>query len=204
MARGQLNEARFLLMQQISQNPTNGRMRYLLGNLDFAEKNPGAALVAYEDALKLDPGLRADAAMLVNVRSLLPDRKLGRQALDLLTERIGRPAGATLAEVASEDRRPEFRQAAREACKSVGCAGAVDLVKSYTMDLQQGRTCEAKRAAVQGLGATKDPRIVDILKKARRSGGGLLGDFFGSGGNRCLRKDIDAILQDMGVDPSER
>jgi tRNA A-37 threonylcarbamoyl transferase component Bud32/cytochrome c-type biogenesis protein CcmH/NrfG len=203
MSRGQLNEARFLLMQQISLNPANGRMRYLLGNLDFAEKNPAAGLVAYEEALKLDPGLRADAAMLVNVRGLLPDKKLGRAALDLLTERIGRPAGATLAEVATEDRRPEFRQAAREACRSVGCADAVDLVKSYTLDLQQGRTCEVRRAAVQGLGATKDPRVIEVLKKARRASGGILGDIFG-GGNRCIRKDIDAVLEDLGVDPSER
>jgi serine/threonine-protein kinase len=203
MAKGQLSEARLLLMQQISENPTSGRMRYLLGNLDFAEKNPAAGLVAYEEALKLDAGLRADAAMLVNVRNLLSDRKLGRQALDLLIERIGRPAGATLAELASEDRRSDFRQAAREACKSVGCADAVDLVRSYTLDLQQARTCEAKRAAVVGLGSTKDPRIVEVLRKARRSGGGLLGDLFG-GANRCIRKDIDAVLEDMGVDPNER
>jgi hypothetical protein len=56
---------------------------------------------------------------------------------------------------------------------------------------------------VVGLGATKDARAIEILKKARRSGGGLLGDIFG-GGNRCIRKDIDAILLDLGVDPSER
>jgi tRNA A-37 threonylcarbamoyl transferase component Bud32 len=203
MARGQLAEARLLLMQQVSLHPTSGRMRYLLGNLDFAEKNAAAGLEAYEEALKLDPGLRADAAMLLNVRNLLNDKRLGRAALDLMTERIGRPAGASLAEVASEDRRPEFRQSARDACKNVGCADAVDLVKSYTLDLQQGRTCEARRAAVVGLGATKDARAIEILKKARRSGGGLLGDIFG-GGNRCIRKDIDAILLDLGVDPSER
>jgi hypothetical protein len=190
-------------MQQISQNPRNGRMRYLLGNLDFAEKNPTAGLDAYEEALKLDPGLRADAAMLLNVRGLLGDRRLGRAALDLLTQRIGRPAGATLAEIANEDRRPEFRQAARDACKSVGCADSVDLVKSYTLDLQQGRTCDVRRAAVQGLASTRDARIIEILKKARRANGGVFGDIFG-GGNRCLRKDIDAILQDMGVNPTER
>ena len=76
-------------------------------------------------------------------------------------------------------------------------------MKSYSLDLQQGRTCEARRAAVAGLGATRDARIIEILRKARRSGGGLLGDIFG-GANRCIRKDIDAVLQDMGVDPSER
>jgi hypothetical protein len=42
-----------------------------------------------------------------------------------------------------------------------------------------------------------------VLRKARRSGGGLLGDIFG-GGNRCIRKDIDAALVEMGVDPNER
>jgi tRNA A-37 threonylcarbamoyl transferase component Bud32 len=202
MARGQLNEARLLLLQQISQHPKNARMRYLMGNLDFAERNPVAGLAAYEEALGLDPGLRGDAAMLMNVRTLLPDKKLGRPALDLLAERIGRPASAILAEVASEDRRPEFRQTARDACASIGCPG-VDLVRSYTLDLQQGRTCDARRAAVQGLAGTKDPRIIDVLKRARRSGGGLLGDIFG-GGNRCIRKDIDAALQEMGVDPNER
>jgi tRNA A-37 threonylcarbamoyl transferase component Bud32/cytochrome c-type biogenesis protein CcmH/NrfG len=203
VAKGQLDQARLLLMEQISQNPGNGRMRYLLGNLDFAEKNPAAGLTAYEEALRLDPGLRGDAAMLLNVRNLLGSKTLARPALDLLAERIGRPAGATLAEVASEDRRPEFRQVAREACKTVGCADAVDLVKSYTLDLQQGRTCEAKRAAVQGLGATKDVRVIEVLKKARRANGGLLGDIFG-GGNRCIRKDVDAVLEDLGVDPTER
>src|SRR5262245_41942390 len=120
-----------------------------------------------------------------------------------MVERIGRPAGATLAEMASEDRRADFRQIARDACKNVGCADQVDLVKSYTLDLQQGRTCEAKRAAVQGLGATKDVRVIEVLKKARRGGGGVLGDIFG-GGNRCIRKEVDAVLQDMGVDPQER
>jgi serine/threonine-protein kinase len=203
MAKGQLREARLLLMQQISEHPTNGRMRYLLGNLDFAERNPAAGLAAYEEALRLDAGLRADAAMLVNVRNLLGDKKLGKQALELMTDKIGRPAGAALAEIASEDRRVDFRQAAREACKTVGCIKSVDLVKSYTLDLQQGKTCDARRLAVQGLGGTKDPRVVDVLKRARRQTGGLFGEVFG-GGNRCIRKDIDAILVEMGVDPTER
>jgi serine/threonine-protein kinase len=204
VARGQLAEARLMLMEQISQNPGNGRMRYLLGNLDFAEKNPSAGLAAYDEALRLDPGLRGDAAMLLNVRNLLGSKALGRAALDLMAERIGRPAGAALAEVATEDRRLEFRQVARDACQSVGCADKIDLVKSYTLDLQQGKTCDARRAAVQGLGATKDVRVIEILKRARRANGGLLGDIFGGGGNRCLRKDIDAVLTDLGVDPTER
>jgi len=69
------------------------RVRYLLGNLEFADKNPSAGLQAYEEALRMDAGLRGDAALLVNVRDLLSDKKLARSALDLMVRQIGvRPA----------------------------------------------------------------------------------------------------------------
>jgi hypothetical protein len=48
MAKGLLTEARVLIMQQISAHPSDGRVRYLLGNLEFADKNPSAGLQAYE------------------------------------------------------------------------------------------------------------------------------------------------------------
>jgi tRNA A-37 threonylcarbamoyl transferase component Bud32 len=198
LAHGQLREGRALLMQQISEHPRNGRVRYLLGNLELIEKNPVAALAAYGEALRLDPGLRGDANLLLGVRGLLPDRKLGRTALEMLIQQVGTPAGAVLAQVASEDRRPDFRKDARAACQSLGCMGKVDLVRSYTLDLQQGRTCEERRDAVQGLGASKSPRAVEPLKRARRQTGGLFGNILG-GGNRCIRKDIDAALEALGA-----
>jgi hypothetical protein len=197
MASGQLREARALLMQQISEHPANGRVHYLLGNLELIEKNPGAGLEAYDEALRLDAGLRGDANLLLGVRRLLPDKRLGRQALDLMIERIGKPAGAALAEVASEDRRPELRHDARTACQTLGCMGQVDLVRSYALDLQQGRSCEERRAAVEALGNSKDPRALEPLKRARRVTGGFVGSLLG-GGNRCLRKDIEAALEKLG------
>jgi hypothetical protein len=198
MGAGQLNEARAMLMQQISRHPDSGRLRYLLGNLEIIEKNPAAGLEAYDEALRLDPGLRGDANLLISVRRLLADRKLGRQAFDLLALRVGKPAGAALAEVASEDRRPDFRRDARQACETLGCRPAVDLVRSYSLDLQQGKTCEERRTAVQGLGSSGDPRAVEPLRRARRVTGGLLESLRG-GGNRCIVKDIDAALKALGV-----
>jgi len=202
MAKAHLAEARMLIMQQISEHPDVARVRYLLGNLEFADKNPGAGLLAYEEALRMDAGLRGDAALLVNVRGVLSDKKLGRSALDLMVKQIGVPACSALAESASEDRRMDFRQDARSACDALKCSDKVDRVQSYALDLAQGRSCTEKREAVQQLGASKDPRAVEPLRKARYGErGGLLGRVLGSAGNACIIKDIDAALKELGAEP---
>jgi hypothetical protein len=201
MAEGLLTEARVLIMQQISAHPGEGRVRYLLGNLEFADKNPGAGLQAYEEALRLDPGLRADAALMVNIRAVLNDRKLGAVALDMLIKQVGKPACDLLADMASDDRRAEFRKAAREACETLECTKKVDLVSSYTLDLTQGRSCEDKREAVIKLGKTGDSRAIEPLKRARSERRSLLGGFISTAGNGCIGKEIDAALTALGAPP---
>jgi hypothetical protein len=203
MAKGALTEARVLIMQQISSHPNDGRVRYLLGNLEFADKNPGAGLQAYEEALKLDPGLRGDAALLVNVRSEVGERRLGQAALDILIGQVGKPAADILADVASDDRRAEFRKAARDACETLGCTQKVNLVNSYALDLTQGRSCEEKRVAVQKLGETGDARAIEPLKKARTERRGLLGGLLSTAGNACISKDIDAALSALATGTRE-
>jgi hypothetical protein len=201
MAKGQLVEARVLIMQQISAHPNEGRVRYLLGNLEFADKNPSAGLQAYEEALRLDPGLRADAALLVNIRGELDDKKLGMVALEILTRQVGKPASSLLAAIASDDRRTEFRKAAREACETIGCLAKVDLVGSYAMDLAQARTCDEKRVAVRKLGETGDPRAIEPLRRARSERRSFLGGLLSTSGNACVIKDIDAALTSLGASP---
>ncbi len=201
MAKGLFTEARVLIMQQISAHPDEARVRYLLGNLNFADKNAEAGLQAYEEALRLDPGLRGDAALLVNVRSQLGDKRLGPLALDVLIKQVGKPACEILADLASDDRRIEFRQSAREACEALACKQKVDAVSSYALDLSQGRTCDEKRIAVQKLGASGDARAIEHLRRARYSRGGLLGGLIGGGGNSCIIKDIDAALTALGAPP---
>jgi len=201
MAKGLFAEARVLIMQQISAHPEDGRVRYLLGNLEFADKNPGSGLQAYEEALRFDPGLRGDAALLVNVRSQLSDKKLGSVALDLLIKQVGKPACELLVDLASDDRRIEFRQSAREACETLACKQKIDVVNSYALDLSQGRNCDEKREAVEKLGATKDPRAIEHLKRARYARGSLFGGLIGSSGNGCVIKDIDAALTALGAPP---
>jgi hypothetical protein len=201
MGKGLFAEARVLIMQQISAYPKEGRVRYLLGNLEFAEKNPAAGLQAYEEALRLEPGLRGDAALLVNIRSEINDKKVGYAALEMLVKQVGKPASDILADVATDDRRPEFRRYARQGCEIIGCAKKVDLVASYSLDLAQGRTCEEKREAVQRLGGSGDPRAIEPLKKARSERRALLGGILSTSGNACIVKDIDAALTALGAPP---
>jgi hypothetical protein len=197
MAHARMTEARVLVMQQLSQFPKSARVRYLLGTLEFVEKNYAAGLEAFGEALRLDAGLRADAALLLSVKSLLDDRRFGREALDMMVNQIGKPAGDELAEIASRDKRVEFRQRARTACEPLGCARKVDIVGSYVMDLSQGKTCAERREAVKALGQSKDRRAIEPLKRARRDKG-VLGGIFG-GGNDCIRKDIEAALDELGA-----
>jgi hypothetical protein len=201
MSKGQLTEARVLIMQQISAHPNEGRVRYLLGNLEFADKNPSAGLQAYEEALRLDPSLRGDAALLVNIRTELSDKKVGFIALEMLAKQVGKPASDLLADIASDDKRPEFRKAARDACETIGCKGKVDLVASYALDLSQAHTCDEKRVAVQKLGETGDPKAIDPLRKARAERRSFLGGLLGASGNGCVMKDIDAALTALGEPP---
>jgi eukaryotic-like serine/threonine-protein kinase len=201
MAKGQLVEARVLIMQQISAHPNEGRVRYLLGNLEFADKNPSAGLQAYEEALRLEPSLRGDAALLVNLRAEIGDKRVGLVALEMLIKQVGKPAATILADVATDDRRAEFRKAARDACETLGCLGKVDLVESYALDLSQAHSCEEKRVAVQKLGETRDPRAIEPLRKARAERRSFLGGFLGSSGNACVVKDIDAALTALGAPP---
>jgi hypothetical protein len=56
----------------------------------------------------------------------------------MLIKQVGKPASDLLADMASDDRRAEFRKAAREACETLECTKKVDLVNSYALDLTQG------------------------------------------------------------------
>ncbi len=197
LASGRFTEARARLLQLLSRFPREARVHYLLGHLDFVEKRPTAAVAGYAAALELDPGLRADPALLLNTRALVADkdRKLASAALDLMAE-IGAPAGEDLARIASRDRRADLRASARAACDRAGCVAQVDQVESYALDLTQARTCEEKREAIRRLGATGDRRAVTRLRKARGARGPMGGIV--SGGNDCVRRDIDAALKELG------
>ncbi len=199
IAEGRVSEAKLILLQQLSKHPDAPRVHFLLGTIAFSEGDADAGLKRYQDAVKLDRGLRADAALLFNVKGLLADRQRAEAALAFLADDVGEPAADVFVQMANQDVRPGFRARAREACERQGCLKKVDLVSSYELDLRQAKTCDGKRAAVVGLGATNDERAIVILKKARRNRSGTLGRWLGvGGGNDCVRSDIDEALKSLG------
>ena len=77
---------------------------------------------------------------------------------------------------------------------------AADLkLKAALHDLDKGRTCEERRAAVVRLRELGDARAVPSLKKARyRMRGGVLG-VGDSNTNACLKKDLDAVIEVLSI-----
>jgi serine/threonine-protein kinase len=197
IAAGRLVEARAMLLSQLSKHPRSPRVQLHLGTLAFLKGDMNQGLAHYDEAVQLDPGLRADPALLLNVKSLLDDKDRARPALDFLATKVGKPAGDLLASIASTDRRASFRMTARQACEKHGCDDAVDHVSSLELDFKQAKTCEEKRAAIVGLADTGDKRAVPILEKARKNRGGALGSLLGLG-NTCVLKDIDHALERLG------
>ena len=193
LSQGDLGKARIILTEQLAKHPDAARVHYLMGNVDFLEHKPDAGLDAYREAIRRDPGYRGDAALLRNLRLLLDDKRMAPEALDVLIKDVGKPAGDAIAEVASNEKRIELRHAALRGCEDLGCDGKVDKVNSYVLDLTQTKTCEERRDAVLHLRKLGDKRALDPLRRARRRGGALFGLF--SGGNDCIRKDLDDAIK---------
>ena len=73
-------------------------------------------------------------------------------------------------------------------------ASADEKLKAAVHDLEKGKTCEDRKAAVARLRALGDPRAIPNLKRARyRMRGGLLG-VGDSNTNTCLKADAEAAM----------
>ncbi len=71
-------------------------------------------------------------------------------------------------------------------------------LKAYLHDLQTGKTCADRKAAIPMLVELGDPRAIEPLKKARyRMTGGLLG-FGQDNSNSCLKADAEAAVKKLG------
>ncbi|MEO7732998.1 MAG: hypothetical protein ABIY55_18695, partial [Kofleriaceae bacterium] len=72
-------------------------------------------------------------------------------------------------------------------------------LKALTRDLEAGRTCVLRRAAIAKLVALHHPGAIPVLKRARyRMTGGLLG-LGQSNSNACLTADADRALKTLAT-----
>ncbi len=204
LARGELEAARAALQQLQSQHPETARVRYLFGNLDYAQGEREHALADYHDALHLDGGYANDAVLRANVRASLDRHAEGPAAVALLADDIGKPALPDLVTCAKSCRDDRTRNNAAEAAIKLGGPALIaaeakpaaddDAATEVLERLRSGRSCRERKAAALELIGTGDKRYLDSLRAARDRRGGFLGL---EQVNACMRRDLDAGIRKL-------
>jgi tRNA A-37 threonylcarbamoyl transferase component Bud32/tetratricopeptide (TPR) repeat protein len=202
LTHGELESARAVLQQLQSQHPQTARVRYLLGNLDFAQGERERAIADYHDAISLDGGYAKDSVLRANVRAMLDRRNEGPAAVALLADDIGKPALPDLVACAKGCRDDRVRRKAAEAAIKIGGAKLIadegkplddDAAEAEVLErLRSAKSCRERKAAALELIGTGDKRYLDSLRQARDRRGGFLGL---EQANGCMRRDLDAAIR---------
>jgi tRNA A-37 threonylcarbamoyl transferase component Bud32 len=176
---------------------------YAVMSLGHAQANKQLnmqALIAYEKAVSLDPKLAKNKRMRANVERMLDRRSppaVAEAATDLLgtlvSESGDQAAADQLIELASWSKVPRRRHKAVIVANEVGLGDRIDWLGSFVLDLQQGKTCRERKAAVANLRALGDKKAIPALRKARyRTKGGIESRKVNT--NTCLRASaVEAI-----------
>ena len=198
LIRRACREASLQLKNLIRDAPKLAGAHYLLGASMFCRKRPADGLVAYAKAIELHSDYRADARILEDVGGLLKVRRRRRdrfralQAVSFLEKLVGKPALPALVEATlSADR--AVRHAAVDAAIRVGGEKKIDWVATLDLDVKQLSCRKLKeRKVVQQLRTIDDPRVVEILRRARDARAGFFRHKYRYG---CLRREIIAALE---------
>ncbi|HUS66924.1 MAG TPA: protein kinase [Kofleriaceae bacterium] len=200
LARGELEGARAALQQLLSSHPASARVRYLFGNLDYADGERERALGDYREAIRLDKGYRNDPLLRANVRALLDRRAEGLSALQLLADDVGAPALDDIVACAKGCRDDRVRAKAVEAAIKLGGTALIAKEGKPASDddeasldkLQKGKSCRDRKAAALALIASGNPKYLEALKDARDRRGG----FFGVQQiNGCMLRELNAAIR---------
>lgn len=204
---GNLASARRSLEQALTERPKDGRVRYMMGRVAFADDKHQEALVHYREAIALDAGFRGDPVLLSHLDTLLGEPRQADAALDLVIERIGKPAVDLLEKVANDGSDLERRQRAAAALDEIGEGKRVDQVSLSILELKKASSCEEKKVVVAKLKDLGDVRALAPIKALRgRSLGPLR---FGASDTRCMKTELaEAIAKledkDESAPPTRR
>jgi eukaryotic-like serine/threonine-protein kinase len=189
---GNLSSARRALEQALSERPKDGRVRYMLGRVAYADDRPGEALGHYREAISMDAGFRGDPVLLSHLDTLLGEGKQADGALDLVIEKIGAPAADLLEKVANDGVDLTRRQRAAAALDDIGEGKRVDQVSLSILELKKAQSCEEKKVVVAKLKSLGDVRALPAL---RALGGRRLGPLrFGGADTRCMKKELPEAI----------
>ena len=139
----------------------------VLGHAYAAKHQSGPSLLAYEEALKLDAGLEANAMLRANLRAMAADKDVHVVATAFeIWAQTADPEARPLLLKAAVSQDLERRHAVRPVVERRKLLDQVDLIAAYTLDLDQEPTCEQRKEAVSHLRALNDPRAVPALDRA--------------------------------------
>ena len=185
---GNLASARRALEQALEDRPKDGRVRYMLGRVAYADDKHQEALVHYREAITLDAGFRGDPVLISHVDTMLGEARQADDALDLVIDKIGAPAADLLEKVANDGTDLTRRQRAAAALDEIGEGKRVDQVALAVLELKKAGSCEEKKVVVAKL---KDLGDVRALPALRALGGRRLGPLrFGGADTRCMRTEL--------------
>src|SRR5262249_2337168 len=102
LAQGSNGAARRAPEEATDERPKDGRVRYMLGRVAYADDRHAEALGHYREAIALDAGFRGDPVLLAHLDAMLSESKQADAALDLVVDKVGAPAADLLEKVANE------------------------------------------------------------------------------------------------------
>jgi serine/threonine-protein kinase len=196
---GNLAAARLALEEQRAERPQDARVHYMLGRLAFADNRRAEGLVAYREAITLDPGFRGDPVLLAHVDAALAEPRHAQAALELIIEKIGTPAADLLEKVANEGSDLARRRRAAGALQEMGKGDRVDRVELLILELKKAPTCEERKDLVEQLRAAGDHRALPALKALRPRGGlgRLMSRIGGGAGTGCMKKELSEAIKEL-------
>jgi tetratricopeptide (TPR) repeat protein len=193
---GNTTAARLALEHELSERPRDGRIRYMLGRVAFAEGKHAEALAQYREAIGLDAGFRGDPVLLDHLEETLGESRNADAALDLAVERVGAPAADLLVKVANDSPELARRQRAATALDDMGKGDKVDRVGLAILQLKKAQGCDEKKMLVEKLRELGDPRALPALRGLRgRSIGGIIR--LGGVNTRCMKKELPAAVKEL-------
>ncbi|HSN30481.1 MAG TPA: protein kinase [Kofleriaceae bacterium] len=140
----------------------------VLGEAYAARNENLEAIEAYRRALALAPDVESDKKLRASLRAMAADKDpdVVAKAFDLWVGRTKDPEAAPSIDNAAVSQQYERRHAVAPIIEKYKLGDGVEWLKAYTLDLEEGETCEIRKEAVAKLRALADPRAIEPLERA--------------------------------------
>ncbi len=192
LKEGKVDRALELLQSHASELAEDPQGQLALGHAYAVKNDVKPAIAAYTNAIALDGEVETDAQLRRSLLALAASKNLdvATPAFDLWVRTTDPQARVAITSAAVSDNLKR-RQLARTLIDQYKLDVDVDLVVSYSLDLEQEATCPERKRAVARLRALEDPRAIAPLERAivRKGRTGSRASV-----NQCLLEDARAAV----------